>query len=228
LRGDSRAALRAVRERIEQACLRADRDSESVQLVAVSKTFPAERVRELLRYEQRLFGENRVQEALAKIPEVGSGAVWHLIGPLQRNKARHAVGAFELIHGVDSLKLAAELDRRAAAAGVRQQILIQLNLADEGTKSGVGEAELWPLLDGVAEMRHLDLRGLMTIPPPVKREEESRPWFVRLRELRDRAAQRLGRALPELSMGMTDDFEVAVEEGATLVRVGRAIFGERA
>lgn len=228
MRGDSRAALRAVRERIEQACLRADRDSESVQLVAVSKTFPAERVRELLRYEQRLFGENRVQEALAKIPEVGSGAVWHLIGPLQRNKARHAVGAFELIHGVDSLKLAAELDRRAAAAGVRQQILIQLNLADEGTKSGVGEAELWPLLDGVAEMRHLDLRGLMTIPPPVKREEESRPWFVRLRELRDRAAQRLGRALPELSMGMTDDFEVAVEEGATLVRVGRAIFGERA
>jgi pyridoxal phosphate enzyme (YggS family) len=228
LKADSRAALGAVRERIEQACLRADRDSESVRLVAVSKTFPAERVRELLRYEQRLFGENRVQEALAKIPAVGSGAVWHLIGPLQRNKARHAVGAFELIHGVDSLKLAAELDRRAAAAGVRQRILIQLNLADEGTKSGVGEAELWPLLDAVAEMRHLDLRGLMTIPPPVKQAEESRPWFVRLRGLRDRAARRLGRALPELSMGMTDDFEVAVEEGATLVRVGRAIFGERA
>ncbi len=227
MKGDSRAALRAVRERIEQACRRAERDPESVRLVAVSKTFPAERVRELLRYKQRLFGANRVQEALAKIPAVGTGAVWHLIGPLQRNKARHAVGAFELIHGVDSLKLAAELDRRAAAAGVRQRILIQLNLADESTKSGVGETELWPLLHGVAEMRHLDLQGLMTIPPPVDRAEESRPWFVRLRELRDRAARRLGRALPELSMGMTDDFEVAVEEGATLVRVGRAIFGER-
>ena len=227
MKGDSRTALRAVRERIEQACRRAQRDPESVRLVAVSKSFPAERVRELLRYEQRLFGENRVQEALAKIPAVGTGAVWHLIGPLQRNKARHAVGAFELIHGVDSLKLAAELDRRAAGAGVRQRILIQLNLADESTKSGVGETELWPLLHGVAEMRHLDLQGLMTIPPPVERAEESRRWFVRLRELRDRAARRLGGALPELSMGMTDDFEVAVEEGATLVRVGRAIFGER-
>lgn len=224
---DSRAALQAVRERIEQACRRVDRDPESVRLVAVSKTFPAERVREFLRFEQRLFGENRVQEALAKIPEVGRGAVWHLIGPLQRNKARHAVGVFELIHGVDNRKLAAELDRRAAAADVRQRILIQLNLADESTKSGVGETELWPLLHEIAEMRHLDLQGLMTIPPQVERAEESRPWFVRLRELRERAAERLGRALPELSMGMTDDFEIAVEEGATLVRVGRAIFGER-
>ncbi len=224
---DCRPALQAVRQRIDDACRRADRDPENVQLVAVSKTFPAVRVRELLRCGQRLFGENRVQEALAKIPAVGTGAVWHLIGPLQRNKARHAVGAFELIHGVDSLKLAAEIDRRAEAAGVRQRILIQLNLAEESTKSGVGETEIGPLLQEVAELRHLDLQGLMTIPPPAERAEESRPWFVRLRELRDRAARQLGEALPELSMGMTDDFEVAVEEGATLVRVGRAIFGQR-
>jgi pyridoxal phosphate enzyme (YggS family) len=222
-----RTGLERVRERIGQACHRAGRDPATVRLVAVSKTFPARRVRELLGRGQRLFGENRVQEALAKIPEVGPGATWHLVGTLQRNKARHAVGAFELIHGVDSLKLAAELDRRAAAAGLRQAILVQLNLAGEATKSGVSGDEMGPLLEGVAEMGHLDLRGLMTIPPPVERAEASRVWFARLRELRDGAEARLGRPLPELSMGMTDDFEVAVEEGATLVRVGRAIFGER-
>jgi len=222
-----RAALAAVRERIERACARSGRDPATVRLVAVSKTVPALRVREMLDAGQTLFGENRVQEALAKIPEVGPGAVWHLIGALQRNKARHAVGVFELIHGVDGLKLAAELDRRAAAAGLRQSILVQLNLAGEATKSGVGERELWPLLDGIAALEHLALRGLMTIPPPVDDAEDSRAPFARLRELRDRAARRIGRPLPELSMGMTDDFEVAVEEGATLVRVGRALFGER-
>jgi pyridoxal phosphate enzyme (YggS family) len=222
-----RTGLEGVRERIAQACGRSGRDPASVRLVAVSKTFPAERVREQLAHGQRLFGENRVQEALAKIPEVGPGATWHLVGTLQRNKARHVVGVFELIHGVDSLKLAAELDRRAAAAGIRQAILVQLNLAGEATKSGVSDDEMGPLLDGVAEMGHLDLRGLMTIPPRVELAEASRVWFARLRELGDRAEARLGRPLPELSMGMTDDFEVAVEEGATLVRVGRAIFGER-
>ena len=223
----SRAALRTVRERIERACHRADRDPATVRLIAVSKTFPAERVSELLQHGHHLFGENRVQEALSKIPQVGPGATWHLIGPLQRNKARHAVGAFELIHGVDSPKLAAELDRRAGTAGVRQAILVQLNLAHESTKSGVGEAELWPLVDAIAEMPHLELQGLMTIPPPVGRAEESRRWFARLRELGDQATARLGRPLPQLSMGMTADFEVAIEEGATLIRVGRAIFGQR-
>ena len=223
----SRVALEQVRERIGRACDRVGRDPQSVRLVAVSKTFPADRVRELLDAGQRLFGENRVQEALSKISEVGPGAVWHFVGALQRNKARHAVGVFELIHGVDGLKLAAELDRRAAAAGLRQSILVQLNLAREATKSGVSTEELWPLIDGIAEMGNLDLRGLMTVPPPVDDPEASRGSFAHLRELRDRAAERLGRPLPELSMGMTDDFDVAVEEGATLVRVGRAIFGER-
>jgi pyridoxal phosphate enzyme (YggS family) len=227
LSNSSRTALRTVRERIERACGRAGRNPETVRLVAVSKTFPARSVRELLDAGQTLFGENRVQEALDKIAEVGPGAAWHLVGALQRNKARHVVGVFELLHGVDNLKLAVELDRRAAAADLQQSILIQLNLAGEATKSGVSEGELGPLLDEIAGMAHLDLRGLMTIPPPVDDPDGSRGHFARLRELRDEAAERIGRPLPELSMGMTDDFEVAVEEGATLVRVGRAIFGER-
>lgn len=224
---ERRKALEAVRRRIEQACHRSDRDPGAVALIAVSKTFSAERVLELRQQGQHLFGENRVQEALSKIPRVGSGATWHLIGPLQRNKARHAVGVFELIHSVDSAKLATELDRRAAAAGLRQAILVQLNLAKENTKSGVGETELWPLLDAIADRPHLDLQGLMTIPPRGGCAEESRPWFAALRDLRDRATARLGRPLPHLSMGMTADFEVAIEEGATLIRVGRAIFGPR-
>jgi pyridoxal phosphate enzyme (YggS family) len=227
LSATSRAGLEAVRERIARACRRAGRDPQTVRLVAVSKTSPPERVRELLDAGHVLFGENRVQEALSKIPEVGPGAVWHLVGTLQRNKARHAVGVFELIHAVDNPRLAVELDRRAAAADVRQAILVQLNLAGEASKSGVDQDGLWPLIDRVAGLEHLDLQGLMTIPPPVDRAEESRVWFARLRELREEAEERVASPLPELSMGMTDDFEVAVEEGATLVRVGRAIFGER-
>jgi pyridoxal phosphate enzyme (YggS family) len=199
-----------------------------VRLVAVSKTFPAERVREAMEAGQSLFGENRVQEALAKIPEVGEGARWHLIGHLQRNKARHVVGLFELIHGVDDDRLAVELDRRCAAAGATQDVLVQVNLSGEATKSGVDEAGLFPLLDAVAPLDHVQVRGLMTIPPPVDRPEDSRRWFARLRELLDASSRHLGTPLPELSMGMTNDFETAVEEGATLVRVGRAIFGDRA
>jgi pyridoxal phosphate enzyme (YggS family) len=223
----SRAAVDAVRGRIEGACARVGRDPRGVRLVAVSKLFPPESVRELLAAGHRLFGESRVQEALAKISAVGSGPEWHLIGSLQRNKARHAVGAFSLIHSVDSLPLAAEIDRRAAAAGLRQPVLVQLDLAGEATKSGVSEADLPALLDAVVALPGLDLRGLMTIPPPVADPEESRPYFGRLRDLRDQAAGRLRGELPELSMGMSDDFEVAVEEGATLVRVGRRIFGPR-
>jgi hypothetical protein len=198
-----------------------------VALVAVSKTFPAERVRELLSCGHALFGENRVQEAIEKIPQVGPGATWHLVGHLQRNKARHAVGVFELIHSVDDLELARELDRRAAARGIVQPVLVQVNLSAEATKSGAGEEAALPLLEAAAGLRNLSVRGLMTLPPPCADAEESRPWFARLRDLRDRAATRLGLRLPDLSMGMSDDFEVAVEEGATLVRVGRALFGGR-
>lgn len=221
------SALASVEERIAAACLRAGRDSRSVRLVAVSKGVPAGRVRELMSCGQRLFGENRVQEGLAKQPLVGEGATWHLVGHLQRNKARQALGAFEMIHGVDSLELAQELERRAAAAGRQQAILLQVNLAAEATKHGLELHGLPRLLEQAMSLQHLLLRGLMTLPPPVARAEQSRPWFSGLRRLRDDAAARTGLALPELSMGMSDDFEVAVEEGATLVRVGRAIFGER-
>ena len=209
------------------ACSRTGRDPESVRLIAVSKTLPVAGVAEALAAGQTLFGENRVQDALAKMAETGPDAVWHLVGHLQKNKARHAVGAFALIHGLDDCDLAFELDRRAAARSTVQPVLVQANLSGEPSKSGSGEEGLMPLLATVAGLPHLDLRGLMIIPPPVDDPELSRPWFRRLRELRDRAASLLERPLPELSMGMTDDFEIAIEEGATLVRVGRAIFGER-
>jgi pyridoxal phosphate enzyme (YggS family) len=195
--------------------------------VAVSKGVPVEAVRDAARAGQTLFGENRVQEALPKIEAAGPAVRWHLVGHLQKNKAKAAVGTFELIHSVDGAEVAREVDARAEAKGIVQAVLVQVNLAGEATKHGTAESALPPLLDAVAALPHLELRGLMTIPPPVDDAEASRPWFRRLRELRDRAAARLARPLPELSMGMTDDFEVAVEEGATLVRVGRAIFGER-
>ena len=224
---DLRTALHTVRRRIEDACARAERDPDSVRLVAVSKTFPAERVRALVDCGHTLLGENRVQEAVSKASEVGSGATWHLVGHLQRNKARHAVGLFELIHGVDDEKLARELDRRAETGGLCQQVLLQVNLSSEATKAGVIPAELPALVEIVSGLAHLELCGLMTIPPPPERREDSRRWFVALRKLRDETTGSGGVPLPELSMGMTNDFEVAVEEGATLVRVGRAIFGER-
>jgi len=198
-----------------------------VRLVAVSKTVPVAGVAEAIAAGQTLFGENRVHEALAKMIEAGPDATWHLVGHLQKNKARQAAGAFELIHGLDDRELADELDRRAEARSITQSVLVQVNLAGEATKRGADEEGLMPLLTAVSDLPHLDLRGLMIIPPPVADPELSRRWFRRLRELRDRAAGLLARPLPELSMGMTDDFEVAVEEGATLVRLGRAIFGER-
>ncbi len=219
--------LAGVRDEIGAACTRAGRDPASVTLVAVSKTLPPERVAEAVAAGQRVFGENRVQEALDKIERVDARARWHLVGHLQRNKARHAAGRFELIHSLDGAALAAELDRRARAAGLVQAVLVQVNVADEPTKHGVPVEGLDPLLDAVLEHANLELRGLMAIPPPVEQAEHNRPHFARLRELRDAAERRLGRRFPELSMGMTDDFPVAIEEGATLVRVGRAIFGER-
>lgn len=219
--------LNAVRERIARACGRAGRSADAVRLVAVSKTFPAERVNDMVAAGHTLFGENRVQEALDKMPAVTGEVRWHLVGHLQRNKARHAVGRFELIHSVDGDALARELDRRAASAGVVQAVLVQVNLSGETTKSGVDAAGLPALLETTAALEHLDLRGLMTLPPPAPNPDKARHWFTDLRRCRDEAQDRLGRPLPDLSMGMTDDFEVAVEEGATLVRVGRALFGER-
>jgi pyridoxal phosphate enzyme (YggS family) len=220
-------SLARVRERIAASCARAGREPADVTLVAVTKTVPVERILEAKALGQRVFGENRVQEAMGKIPEVGADARWHLVGHLQRNKARHAVGAFELIHSVDGMPLAVEIDRRAAAMGIVQRVLVQVNLSLEATKSGAEEGAVHALLESLLRLDHLDPRGLMTIPPAASDPEASRPWFSRLRSLRDESGERLGRKFPDLSMGMTDDFEVAIEEGATLVRVGRAIFGDR-
>jgi pyridoxal phosphate enzyme (YggS family) len=219
-------SLARVQDRIADACARAHRDPASVTLVAVSKTVPPPRIRELLACGDIALGESRVQEALGKIPEVGT-ARWHLVGHLQKNKARHVVGVFEMIHSVDDLALAQEIDRRARASAIVQPILVQVNLSREETKSGVAENEALGLVEAIRGLESLDVRGLMTIPPPGESAEQSRPWFARLRTLRDEIRTELNQDLPDLSMGMTDDFEVAIAEGATIVRVGRAIFGER-
>lgn len=226
LSGSLASSLSAVRRGIERACGRSGRAASSVELIAVSKSFPAEDVRLALADGQHCFGENRVQEALAKMERVEGAARWHLIGALQTNKARHAVGAFELIHSVDRLSLAVELDRRAAPRDLRQPVLIQVRLGGEASKSGVDERELPALALRVRALKRLELRGLMCIPPPVEQPAEARRWFSQLRELREALVSEVG-PLSELSMGMSHDFEIAIEEGATLVRVGRAIFGER-
>ncbi len=218
--------LAAVKGRIEAACRRAGRDPAGVVLVAASKTVGAARLREALEAGQTLFGENYVQEARRKADHLPE-ARWHLIGHLQTNKAGQAVRLFELIHSVDSLRLAEELERRAAQAGKRQAILIEVNLAGEASKTGVPEADLFNLAAGVAALPHVELRGLMCLPPFFDEPEKARYYFVRLRLLREELRARLGLPLPELSMGMSGDYEVAIEEGATLVRVGTAIFGRR-
>ena len=220
-------AYASVRHRIASGCERACREVDSVRLVAISKAFPPARIRELLACGHSLLGENRVQEALPKMDELGSAVSWHLVGHLQTNKVRQVAGRFELIHGLDSERLAREIERRCVEREIRQAVLVQVNLGGEATKFGVAEQDLDSLIDSIAPLSHVDLRGLMTLPPPVADPEDNRRWFARLRELRDRCAARSGLDLPDLSMGMTDDFEVAIEEGATLVRIGRAIFGER-
>jgi pyridoxal phosphate enzyme (YggS family) len=218
--------LEEVRHRITAAAQKAGRDPAQVRLVAVSKTMPVELIREAVAAGQRLFGENYLQEARAKIEALGQAASWHFIGHLQSNKAKAAVALFELIHGVDRLKLARALDAAAAALGKMQDILIQVNLAGEASKSG-GSPEAAPeLLRQISLLPNLRVLGLMTMPPFLA-PEALRPYFRELRELRDRIQDLTGRPLPELSMGMSGDYEVAVEEGATLVRVGTAIFGSR-
>lgn len=233
-RGPLGAALRDVRARIARACERVGRDDEEVGLIAISKTFPAARVAALAAEGHALFGENRVQEALAKQDDLArehpaaAGIRWHLVGALQRNKARHVVGRFERLHGVDSIALVDEIDKRAGRIERPQAILVQVNQAGESSKAGVAPEAARAVVEHAGRARFVDCRGLTTIPPRAERPEETRRWFRELRELRDRVAEATGFGLPELSMGMSGDFEVAVEEGATWVRVGRALFGERA
>jgi pyridoxal phosphate enzyme (YggS family) len=221
--------LAAVKERIEAAARRAGRDPAEVRLVAVSKTIPLERIKEAAAAGQRLFGENYLQEAQPKIAALGDVVSWHFVGHVQTKKARGVVELFDLIHSVDRLKLAQALEQTAARLDKRQDILIQVNLAGEETKSGADPEEVADLLKEVVRLPHLRVMGFMTMPPWLADPEKVRPYFRALRELRDRLRELhiTDSPLPELSMGMTGDFEVAVEEGATLVRVGTAVFGER-
>lgn len=210
--------LRRVRERIESAARRAGRAASEVTLVAVAKTKPAPMLDEAIAAGAAAIGENYVQEARDKKPLVRGAATWHFIGHLQRNKARLAVDLFDVIQTIDDLALARTLDRLAGESGRPLPALIEVNVGGEARKSGVAPDALEPLLEQVATLEHLRVEGLMTIPPA---DDDPRPHFAALRRLRERFA------LPQLSMGMTDDFEIAIEEGATIVRVGRAIFGER-
>jgi pyridoxal phosphate enzyme (YggS family) len=217
-------------KRMSHAAMRAGRMPEEVRLVAVTKTVSIEAIKQAFDIGLRIFGENRVQEAKEKIEALAtqtpSGTEWHMIGHLQRNKVKQSVRLFNLIHSLDSEGLADDLDREAQKIGKVQRVLIQVKLSEEETKSGAAEKGLLQLAEKVVELRNLRLEGLMTIPPFFDDPERARPFFRRLRELRDEMEKK-GINLPELSMGMSDDFEVAIEEGATLVRIGTAIFGER-
>jgi hypothetical protein len=222
------AARERVLARIADACARVSRDPAGVTLVAVTKTVPAERVRAAVQAGLTTLGENRVQEAESKVVAV-TGATWHLVGPLQSNKAKRALATFSTIQSVDSVALAARLDRlvEEGSAAPPYQVLLQVNVDRDPAKSGFDPDGLAGVLDDLAALDHLDVRGLMTVGRLVERAEDARPTFAALRELSGRLRAGSTGLGPELSMGMTDDFEVAVEEGATIVRVGRALFGER-
>jgi len=219
--------LERVREQIAQAASKAGRSADEVELVAITKTHPAEKVRKAIEAGQTLFGESRVQEARTKIPELPSNVRWHFVGHLQKNKIRHALPLFELFHGVDSLALAQEMDRIAADEGMHPRVLLETNVAGEGSKFGFSADKLREQMEELLALQRLSILGLMTIPPLADKAEASRKYFVQLRELRDRLQTEFHVDLAQLSMGMTHDFPIAVEEGATLVRVGTAIFGER-
>jgi pyridoxal phosphate enzyme (YggS family) len=224
------ANLEAVRRRIAAAAQRAGRSPSDITLVAVSKTVDTDRIRTALAAGHSVFGENRVQEAVSKMDRLADLPIeWHLIGHLQSNKAKRAAASFAWIQSVDSIELVERLDRAAAGSARSPRILIQADLAHEATKHGADEAAVTALAVAAAQATSLDLRGLMIVPPNPVRPEDSRPWFRRLRGLRDRlVASGLPPAcMAELSMGMSHDFEIAIEEGATIVRVGTAIFGDR-
>jgi pyridoxal phosphate enzyme (YggS family) len=222
------ANLTAVRARLERAALAAGRSPTAIRLIAVSKTFPLDHIRAAAAAGHADFGENRVQEALQKIDASADLKIrWHLIGHLQSNKARRAATAFQCIHSIDSLDLLRRVDRAAAEEGATPELLVQVDLASEATKFGLAEAGVRALFE--TDLQAARLTGLMVLPPWTDNPEEARPWFRRLRELRDRleAGGAPPARLRELSMGMSHDFEVAVQEGSTMVRVGTAIFGER-
>src|SRR5256886_17070099 len=219
--------LARVREQIARAAAKAGSVDDGIGWVAITKTHPAEKVREAIEAGQTLFGESRVQEARAKIRELPSNLHWHFVGHLQKNKIRHALPLFEMIHSVDSLALAQEMNRIAEEEGMRPRVLLEINVAGEGSKFGFAPDKLREQMEALLALPRLSVLGLMTIPPLGEEPEASRKYFVQLRELRDRLQTEFRVDLAQLSMGMTQDYAVAVEEGATLVRVGTAIFGER-
>jgi hypothetical protein len=220
--------LQRVREQIAQQAAKAGRAGDEIQLVAITKTHDADRVRKAVEAGQILFGESRVQEARAKIPELPSNLRWHFVGHLQKNKIRHALPLFEMIHSVDSLALAEDINRIAEEEGLHPRVLLEVNVAGEGSKFGFLPEKLRNEMEALLALPRLSIEGLMTIPPIAEEAEASRKYFVDLRELRDALEKDFDLKLQQLSMGMTNDFAIAVEEGATLVRVGTAIFGERA
>jgi PLP dependent protein len=221
------ANLERVREQIASAAANVGRSAGDVELVAITKTHPAEKVREAIQAGQTLFGESRVQEARAKIPELLSNIRWHFVGHLQKNKVRQALPLFEMIHSVDSLALAQDINRIAQEEGLYPRVLLEVNVAGEGSKFGFAPNGLREQMETLLALPRLSIEGLMCIPPLAVESENSRRFFVQVRELRDSLEKEFNVKLPRLSMGMTQDFSIGIEEGATLVRVGTAIFGER-
>ncbi len=221
--------IRTIRDQIAAACLRSSRSPEDVRLVAVSKTKPAEMINQACQSGQQIFGESYVQDFLDKADAVTAAVEWHFIGALQSNKVKYLRGKVKMIHSVDRLSLAKEIERQWTKIDRSVDVLLQVNISEEATKSGTSEDELAELVRAVAQLPHLKIRGLMTLPPYCDDPEAVRPYFRHLRELAERIDLLAipGVEMKELSMGMSHDFEVAVEEGATLVRVGTAIFGER-
>jgi hypothetical protein len=224
--------IKTIYRRMSHAAMRVEKNPEDVKLIAVTKTVDTERIKEAIDWGLRIFGESRVQEAKVKFEELSRllttdyGLLtisWHLVGHLQKNKAKTAVHLFDLIHSLDSIGLAAELNKHAEKAGKIQRVLVQVRLSEEETKHGVPKEDLMRFIDAIAEMKNLKLQGLMTMPPFFDNPEMARPYFRELRELRDKA-ERSGYKLSELSMGMTHDFEIAIEEGATMVRIGTGLF----
>ncbi len=219
--------LEQILRRIATAAQRANRAADDVLLLAVTKTVQPELIEQAIAAGVNTFGESKVQEARQKIPIVSGRTHWHMVGHLQTNKARDAVELFELIHSVDSLKLAAEISKWAERAGKTQRVLLEINLSGESSKFGLKPDALDAVLGQIRALPRIEVEGLMTVPPHTEEIEKVRPWFRQLREIRDSAARRHDLSLPHLSMGMTGDYEIAIEEGATIVRLGTAIFGER-
>ncbi len=221
--------INTIKQRIASAALKCGRDPDSITLLAVTKTIPTEYIIKAIDAGITLLGENYVQEAKNKIAAIGSRAKWHMIGHLQTNKAKYAVNLFDYVHSVDRLELAQELDRRAGLINRKLNVLIEVNVSGEESKSGIPADDAPALIKQIAGMENLAVRGLMTMAPYSNNPENARPYFSALRNLRDNIShqQISGIQMEKLSMGMSDDLEVAIEEGATIVRIGRAIFGER-